>query len=148
MAHWWALGFAAIAGSLMALQGSLNAGLSKAAGLWEMTLLVMALGALVTAGVFLTPFVHPRLDLLLRVPWYLWLGGPAGVAIIYGVARSIPRVGVTSATTAIILAQLLTAAVIDHLGLFGLDRIPFPLIKLLGIALMGGGAWILLMRPS
>lgn len=141
-----ALGVAAVAGSLMALQGSLNAGLSKVSGLWEMVFLVHSLGALISLGVILTPLAGQNIQELLGAPWYLWLGGPAGVAIVYGVARSIPAVGVTAATTAIILAQLSTAALIDHLGLFGLERIQFQVVKLLGIALMAAGAWILLMR--
>lgn len=148
MVKWLALSLAAFAGAIMALQGSLNAGLSKQVGLWEMTFLVHVLGTLISLGIILTPLAGDQLANLFTVPWYFWLGGPAGVAIIYSVARSIPSVGVTAATTAIILAQLSTAALIDHLGLFGLEKIPFKMIKVLGIVLMGGGAWLLLMRPT
>ena len=37
-----------------------------------------------------------------------------------------------------------TAALIDHLGWLGIERIPFSPLKLLGIALLAVGAWILL----
>lgn len=148
MLSWWALGLAALAGLVMAIQGSINASLGKLAGLWEMIILVNVLGALAAGIVILSPLADQNLGRLLDAPWYLWLGGLGGVFIIYGVAKSIPEVGVTAATTAIIVAQLSGAAIIDHLGLFGLERVPFQPIKILGVVLMAGGAWVLLLRPS
>ena len=69
-----------------------------------------------------------------------------GIAIIYLVASSIAQAGVASATTAIIVGQVLTAAVIDWFGWFGVEQVPFSLWKGLGILLMAGGAWLLLSR--
>ncbi len=60
----------------------------------------------------------------------------------------IPRLGVASATTAIIVGQVLTALCIDHLGCFGLDKVPFTWTKLLGLALLAAGAWLLLYVKS
>ncbi|MGQ9712131.1 MAG: DMT family transporter, partial [Desulfotomaculales bacterium] len=79
-----------------------------------------------------------------EAPWYTYLGGILGVLIIYAVVRSIPRVGVAPATTAIILGQVLTAALIDHLGLFGMQKLPFTWYRLVGAALMAAGAWLML----
>ncbi len=148
MIQWWAVALAALAGAVMAVQGSMNAGLSKIAGLWEMVLLVHVLGTLVVGLIILTPFAGSHIGRLTEAPLYLWLGGPAGVFIVYSVARSIPRIGVTAATTSIIVAQLSAAAIIDHLGLFGLEKMTFHPVRLLGVALMGGGAYILLLRLS
>lgn len=83
-----------------------------------------------------------------RSPWYTYLGGVLGVLIVYGVVRSIPKVGVAPATTAIILGQVLTATVIDHFGLFGMERLPFTWYKVAGTLLMAGGAWLLLKGQS
>jgi transporter family-2 protein len=59
---------------------------------------------------------------------------------------SIPKLGVGIATTGIIAAQLLTAYIIDHFGLFGMEKIPFNYLKLIGIALIVTGSKILLHR--
>ncbi len=142
----WPLFTAGAAGSLMAIQGTLNALAGKITGLLPATFLVHLLGT-VTAGLLL--LIFPPAGLLKKipsVPLYAWLGGPIGVAIIYGVAVSIPHLGVGVATTGIIFFQLLTAYFIDHWGLLGREHIPFTWLKLLGILLMAGGAYLLLKR--
>jgi transporter family-2 protein len=134
---------AGAAGSLMAIQGTFNSALGKIIGLLEGTFSVHLLGT-ITAGIVLLFLGNGSFAKFASVPWFAWLGGPIGVAIIFGVAFSIPRLGVGVATTSIIGAQLLTAYLIDHFGLFGVERIPFCLYKLLGIVLIVVGSKILL----
>ena len=136
---------AALSGLIMALQGSLNASQSKIIGLWETTFVVHLVG-LVLVGVLVIAFKLGNIswDNLTHAPWYTYLGGILGVMIIYIVARSMPRVGVAPATTAIILGQVFTASLIDHLGLFGLQKIPFSWVNIVGTFLMAGGAWLIL----
>ncbi len=138
-----ALLLAALAGALMAVQGTFNSITGKIIGLLEGTFAVHLLGT-VTAGVLLLLLGNGSFSKLGNVPWYAWLGGPIGVAIIFGVAGSIPKLGVGVATTAIVAAQLLTAFCIDHFGLFGMEHIPCNLVKLGGIVLIVVGARILL----
>lgn len=142
-----ALFIAALAGVTMAVQGSLNTALGKVIGLLETTFVVHLVGLLL-AGILLFVFRLGSGDWqrYSDVPWYFYLGGILGVAIIYGVVRSMASVGVAAATTAIIVGQLLTAAMVDHLGLFGLERIPFSWHRVAGAALMSGGAWLLLKK--
>lgn len=140
---------AAVAGLTMAIQGSLNAALGKAIGLWEANLVVHTLGtAVVAVVVFLLRQGDGNLARVFAAPWYTLLGGALSVLIIYGVAASIPKLGVATATTAIIVGQVLTALCIDHLGCFGLERVPFTWTKLAGLALLASGAWLLLSRPG
>lgn len=142
-----ALLIAALAGLTMALQGTLNAALGKVIGLWEMTLIVHVIGAVIV-GVMIFIFKVETVDIAkwANAPWYTYLGGILSLLIIYAVARSIPVVGVAPATTAIILSQVLTAGLIDHLGLFGMQRIPFNWYRIAGVFLMASGAWLVLFR--
>lgn len=135
--------FAALAGSLMAVQGTFNSILGKIIGLIEGTFSVHLIGT-ITAGILLLCLGCGGFSKWGEVPWFAWLGGPIGVVIIFGVAFSIPKLGVGVATTAIIGAQLLTAYLIDHFGLFGMETIPFNLWKLGGILLIVAGSKILL----
>ncbi len=138
------LGLAAVAGLAMAVQGSLNAALNKVIGLFPATLVVHIIGTVLTAAAVVFGLGHANWAKIATVPWYAYLGGVLNVLIIAGVAAVIPRLGVASATTAIIVGQVLTALCIDHLGCFGLDKVPFTWTKLLGLALLAAGAWLLL----
>lgn len=136
---------ALIAGVTMAVQGSLNSALSKVIGLLEATFMVHITGTLiVVTALFVFKLGRGNLASLTDAPWYTWLGGILGILIVYGVMVSIPKLGVSVATTAIIVGQVLTACLIDHFGLFGLDKVAFTWWKLLGIALLASGAKILL----
>ncbi len=140
-----ALLIAAGSGMTMAFQGTLNASLSKVLGLLETAFVVHVVGlVLVSLLLFVFRLGHLKMELLGQAPLYSYLGGVMGVIIVYGVMKSIPKVGVAPATTAIILGQVFTAAVIDHLGLFGMDKMPFNWCRVGGTLLMAGGAWLLL----
>ncbi|MHB1421001.1 MAG: DMT family transporter [Bacillota bacterium] len=141
----FALLMALIAGCSMAIQGSLNSVLGRVIGLLEATLVVHVIGsALVFVLLFIFQLGQGSLTKLWTAPWYSYLGGIISVLIIYGVVASIPRVGVAIATTAIIVGQVSTALLIDHFGLFGLDKIPFTWLKLVGLGLLAAGAKIIL----
>ena len=143
--NWLYLILAAVSGSAMALQGTFNAALGKIIGLWESTLLVHVIGSLVALIIILVLGVgFNNFAKITSVPWYAFLGGILNVVIIYLVARTIPQVGVGNATTAIIVAQILTAVLVDSLGAFGMKRLEFHYLDLLGIALLAVGTRILL----
>ncbi len=138
---------AVAAGATMAFQGAINAALGKIVGILEATFVVHLVGLVfVIVLLFVLQLGGGSLIKAGQVPWYLYLGGVLGVAIVYGVMRSIPEIGVAPATTAIIFAQILTAAIIDHTGLFGLKQIPFAWYRAVGVFLMAGGAFLLLKK--
>lgn len=138
---------AAFSGVAMAVQGSINSSLGKVIGLWESTFIVHVVGLLmVTLLLFICRLGNGCLTDIVKAPWYSYLGGILGVLIVYSVVLSIPKVGVAPATTAIVLAQVFTAGLVDHLGLFGMKKIPFSLYNIIGTLLMAGGAWMILKR--
>ncbi|MFZ5634630.1 MAG: DMT family transporter [Bacillota bacterium] len=142
-----ALLIAAVSGMTMAVQGTLNTSLSKVIGLLEATFVVHLVGlVLVSLLLFVFKLGVLKPDLFGQVPVYSYLGGILGVIIIYGVMKSIPKVGVAPATTAIILGQVFTAGLIDHLGLFGMEKMPFNWCRVGGTLLMAGGAWLILRK--
>ncbi|MDN5326346.1 MAG: bacterial/archaeal transporter family-2 protein [Moorella sp. (in: firmicutes)] len=141
---WLALLIALVSGIAMAFQGSLNSALAKITGLLQATLIVHLTATLAVGILLFFPLSDGHLGRIWQCPWYLWLGGLIGVAITYGVVASIPRVGVALATTAIIVGQVTTALIIDHFGLFGLDKIPFTWWKAAGLVLLATGARLIL----
>ncbi|AZR74402.1 hypothetical protein BBF96_14005 [Anoxybacter fermentans] len=141
----WALLTALIAGITMAVQGALNSSLSKKIGLLEATFVVHFLATLLLILIlFVFRLGKGDFSKMSQVPWYIYLGGLLGVIITYTVVVSIPKLGAALATTAIIVGQVSTACLIDHLGLFGLKQIDFTWTKAVGIILLAAGARFML----
>jgi len=136
--------FAVVSGIAMAVQGSMNSGLAKVIGLLESTLVVHGTGTLATFLLLVLGLGKGDFSKITEAPWYLYLGGLIGVLITYGVVASIPKLGVANATTLIIVGQVSAAFLIDCLGLFGLEHVPFTWYKLLGLGFLAAGTWVLL----
>ncbi|HHV72504.1 MAG TPA: DMT family transporter [Clostridia bacterium] len=136
---------AIIAGAVMAIQGSLNSVLGKKIGLWEANLIVHLLGTLIVTLIILIKGSElSSIKTAFSAPWYTYLGGILNVAIIFGVTITMPKLGVCNATTAIIAGQVSTAALIDQLGLFGLQKSSFCWQMAVGFVLLLIGAKLLL----
>lgn len=131
----------------MAVQGSINSGLGKLIGVLRATLVVHLTGTILALLLVLLPFLREKRGTsYTEIPWYLYMGGVLGVAIVYLVAVSIPKLGVAVATTLIIVGQVGTALAIDEMGLFGLQRVPFTWVKGAGLILLAIGAGLLLKK--
>ncbi|MGE5371225.1 MAG: DMT family transporter [Solirubrobacterales bacterium] len=143
--NWLVFAIAMLAGTTMAVQGTMNAALGKNVGIWGSTLMVHAVGLLtvIAVMVFLGEGL-PEMKRWMAAPWYVYLGGLLNVLIIYGVVRAMPVIGVGNATTGIVFAQIMTAVLIDKFGLMGVERFPFRWLDLAGILLLAAGTRILL----
>lgn len=137
---------AAVSGIAMAIQGSLNTDLGKSIGLLAGTFVVQIIGTVFAFLLLILGLDKSHWNMLDTVPWYSFLGGVIGVGIVYGVVYSISKVGAAAATTAIIVGQISMAAIVDHFGLFGLEKIPFNMCKGLGVILMAVSGWLLLRK--
>jgi transporter family-2 protein len=134
----------AIAGISMAVQGSLNTLLSKVIGLLEANFVVHIIGTIALIVLLLFGLGKGNLTHMGEAPWYSYLGGILSIVILYTVMASISKLGVSIATTAIIVGQVSAALLIDHFGLFGLKVVPFTWWKMLGVVLLAAGAKLML----
>ncbi len=140
------LALAALAGLSMAVQGSLNSVLGKKIGIIEASFTAHFIATIALIILLVFNSNKGNFSSWREVPWYLYLGGLLGVVISYTVIISIPKLGVAVATTAIIAAQVSTAALIDHLGILGLEKVPFTWLKLVGIFFLAIGVRLLLAK--
>ena len=67
------------------------------------------------------------------------LGGVLGVLIIFSVMKAIIALGSTFTIAILLVAQLITATIIDSFGLFGSQVVKFGVSKFIGIAIMIAG---------
>lgn len=68
-------------------------------------------------------------------PW-AFLGGVCGAAYVTLSLVAVSRVGLATATVAIVLGQIGFSIVIDHFGLLGIESRPIGISELLGAALL------------
>lgn len=134
-----------LVGAGIALQGIVNAGLARALGsyvvaaaisFWVGTLLLTVI-ALASGG------VGPALVAARGLPVGWWLaGGLLGAAYVATMAFVVPKLGIGAATAFVIAGQLTAAALLDHFGALGIDVQPLSALRLLGIAMLIGGAML------
>lgn len=143
--------FALLVGVLIALQPVVNSRLASHVGTLPAATLSFLIGS--AALVLLTTLNAPggikailSPDTLRQLPPILLTGGFVGAAVVYGSAKLIPKLGAAGMLTLTISGQLITSAISDHFGLFGLQRTPLGLPRLVGLLLLFVGAALALRR--
>lgn len=83
---------------------------------------------------------------VVREPVWLWTGGAISVLIILAVTVGAPRIGVAATIGTVIAGNLVMAAVIDHFGLLGLERLAIAWPRAIGLVLLAAGTALSLHR--
>ncbi|MBO4283586.1 MAG: DMT family transporter [Clostridia bacterium] len=130
--------FSVIAGAVMSLQGVINTRLSEKIGILEANLFVQGTAFLLSFLALLI-FGRGNLPAIRGTKWTYLIGGVLGLVITVTVILSIKGLSPTAAVSIILIAQLLTAALIDLFGWLGTEKAPFGWQKFVGLALMIGG---------
>lgn len=131
---------AALSGMAMTFQGTFNSALGKKIGVIETSMIVHVVGLVVSIIGVVIWGTFPKISTLRDVPYYSLLGGLLGVLIVAGVAYTISKTGAAFGISIILIAQLLSAVVLDHFGIFTLERIPINITRVIGTILMLVGA--------
>ena len=77
--------------------------------------------------------------LTLTAPKHLYLAGALIAFYVLSITWVAPTFGVGNAVFFVLLGQLISAAMIDHFGLFGANQTPLTLMRGAGIAVMALG---------
>lgn len=130
---------ALISGALMSIQGVFNTQVTKASGVWSASAFVQFLALIVCLGVWACVERSPLLNVFRVEPKYMLLGGAIGALITYTVIRSMASLGPARAVMFIVISQLIVAYVIELFGMFGVEKHPLELRKVIGmvIAIVG-----------
>ena len=73
-------------------------------------------------------------------PAIAWIGGLLGAFFVTATIILMPRIGVALTISLIIAGQLITALVMDHFGLLGLEVRQVTPLRVLGVVLVGLGS--------
>ena len=77
-----------------------------------------------------------------QAPKHLLLAGALIAFYVLTITYIAPSFGVGNAVFFVLLGQLISAALIDHFGLFGAKLVPLSTTRALGIAVMATGVFI------
>ena len=130
---------ALLSGALMSVQGVFNTQVTKTTGMWVSNGWVQFSAFLLCAEAWLIDGRDSIGNLWKVEPKYVLLGGVIGAGITWTVIKSMEALGPAKAALLIVISQLIVAYVIELLGLFGVDKEPLEIRKIIGmsIALIG-----------
>lgn len=130
-------------GGLVAIQAPINSQLGKKVGTFQGALVSFAVGTvLLTLIVLIAAGGVGRIAEVRSVAWYYLLGGVLGAAYVTCVLVTVRTLGAGGITAATIAGQLTMAVIVDQLGLFGVAKQPITASRVLGIALLVAGVFL------
>ena len=129
-----------LAGAGIPLIGVLNGGVARSVGNpYAATAIMFAIAALVALGLALPLYGHPTIAQLGSAPPISYGAGLLIGFYVLSATIIIPRLGAASFIAFILVAQLLTSAVVDQFGLFGMARRPIDITKMVGLVVIVAG---------
>lgn len=130
------------AGVGIPIMAALNAGLGARIDSPNAATMLVFLVAALAAAVTLAVTGLPSLADWSRAPPLNMAAGLLVAFYVLGITWAAPRIGLGNAIFFVLLGQLVTAAVIDHFGLFGAVQSSLTPRRLLGLVLMVAGVYL------
>lgn len=121
---------------------ALNAALGKLIGSPASAAVVLFLIALVATVLYALIAGPQALAKIPAAPKHLFLAGVLVAFYVLSITHVAPHFGVGNAVFFVLIGQLISAAAIDHFGLFGAQISPLTLTRAAGISVMALGVWI------
>jgi transporter family-2 protein len=131
-----------VAGSLVALQAPINSKLGKTVGTFTAASVSFAVGLVVLVAIAAVVDRFDDLPEARHLSWYYLTGGLLGAAYVTTVLVSVRTLGAGGVTAATIAGQLTMSVIIDRLGILGLEQRALSLPRVIGIALLAAGVFL------
>lgn len=132
------------AGAGIGAQAPVNAALGRSIGTMQAAAVSFAVGLVVLCGVVaLSSGGFGTLRSAGDAPWWSFLGGALGAAIVSASIVGVRSLGATGVTAAVVAGQLSASVGIDALGLFGVERHDVTMQRIAGVALLALGVLLI-----
>ena len=129
------------AGSLIALQGSVNSALGKYLE-HPLHAAMFSFGsgfiALCLAAFFMKAG-FPGYSKISAAPKIILIGGLLGTVFVTSVIFSVPKIGIASVVLACLCGQVVFSIILDHFGAFGMPKYAVDIKRILGALLVISG---------
>ena len=137
---------AALGGVAISIQAQMMGQLDKSIGTIESVFITYGSGGL-AIGLIMLAMRGGNLSAISAVPLYTLLAGVVGLLIVGSIGYSVPRLGLVTAFTLMVSAQFISGALIDHYGFLGAELKQLTMSRIVGIAIMLFGVWIVIKKP-
>lgn len=131
-----------IAGIGIPILAAMNAALGRHIGSPAAAATVLFVVAFLTSLAVAVATGPHTLARFATAPKHLFLAGALIAFYVLTITYIAPHFGIGNAVFFVLLGQLISAAAIDHFGLFGAQATPLALARAGGIALMAAGVWL------
>lgn len=132
----------AVVGGCIALQAPINAGLGKSTGNFAAATISFAVGTALLAAIVVVAGRAGGLGEVVGVEWYYLLGGALGAAYVFSALVLVSQIGAGGVAAATVTGQLTTSVILDRIGFLGLDQEPLTPGRLVGVALLLAGTYL------
>lgn len=133
----------AVVGGLIALQAPINAGLGRETGSFAAALVSFGVGTLALAAIVIVSGKAGGVPEAANVQWYYLLGGLLGAAYVFSALVLVDEIGAGGVAAATVTGQLSASVALDRLGVLGLEQTPLSWERLLGVALLLAGTYLI-----
>lgn len=123
-------------GAGSSVQASMNARLGGLIGIVESTFVSVTGTWVIVLAALALGLGSGNLGRVTATPWYLMLGGLFGAAFLVTANRVVPAIGTGAFIAAVIVGQLTSSVVLDHIGAFGNEARALDLGRVAGVVLM------------
>lgn len=131
------------AGGFIGLQAPINGVLGRTIGTFPAASVSFAIGTVALVAItLLVGGGFGKVGETGNLAWYYLTGGVLGAVYVTSALASVRVLGAGGVTAATITGQLVAAVVIDRLGVLGLEERPLSLTRVLGIALLAVGTFL------
>ena len=142
-----AVALAVLAGLAGSVQVAVMGRFGERIGVLEALTFATAVQLVLSLGILLVVRTgFGRLGQAFDAPAWMWLGGVMGLTVVFAITFAQPRIGATATIGILIAGQLVMGALIDRFGLFGVTQIAISPARAVGVALLGIGAALSLVR--
>jgi transporter family-2 protein len=133
----------AVVGGCVAIQAPINAGLGKSTGSFAAATISFAVGTLLLAAIVVVSGKAGGLPNVAHVNWYYLLGGALGAAYVFSALVLVSQIGAGAVAAATVTGQLTTSVLLDRIGFLGLEQTPLTASRLLGVAFLLCGTYLI-----
>lgn len=139
-----------MAGVAVPILASINAGLGQAIrNAWWASMVLCVVAFATILGISLASGSGlPDPSVLARASWWHLLAGCFFTVYIVSITFVAPRIGLGNAIVLVIVAQIVTAVLIDHFGLLGATVTPIDWKRALGVAFLIAGVLLARSQPA
>ena len=133
--------FAVVAGCFLPMQAGVNTRLAHfVGGPVRASMISFAVGAIALLLVVLVFYRGGGIHSARHAPWWAWVGGLLGAFYVTATVVVPVRIGTAAFFGILVAAQLVASVLIDRFGLIGFPQRELTPLRLVGVALLVGGA--------